>query len=62
MKKMFNSKKRVVLFLVALFVILTISGTSAKRIVEVLDEVPDLDNNGNEQYFFLRVHIFSSFL
>ena len=27
-----------------IFVILTISGTSAKRIVEVLDEVPDLDN------------------
>ena len=27
-----------------IFVILTISATSAKRIVEVLDEVPDLDN------------------
>ena len=27
-----------------IFVILTISGTSAKRIVEILDEVPDLDN------------------
>lgn len=27
-----------------MFVILTISGTSAKRIVEILDEVPDLDN------------------
>ena len=30
-----------------MFVILTISGTSAKRIVELLDEVPDLDNRGN---------------
>jgi ATP-binding cassette subfamily B protein len=27
-----------------MFVILTISATSAKRIVEILDEVPDLDN------------------
>ena len=30
-----------------IFVILTISGTSAKRIVELLDEVPDLDNGDN---------------
>ena len=30
-----------------MFVILTISGTSAKRIVEILDEVPDLDNPSN---------------
>ena len=30
-----------------IFVILTISGTSAKRIVEILDEVPDLDNPSN---------------
>jgi len=30
-----------------MFVILTISGTSAKRIVELLDEVPDLSNGDN---------------
>ena len=30
--------------LAMIFVILTISATSAKRIVEILDEVPDLDN------------------
>jgi len=30
-----------------MFVILTISGTSAKRIVELLDEVPDLVNSNN---------------
>ena len=30
-----------------IFVILTISGTSAKRIVELLDEVPDLANGDN---------------
>ena len=30
-----------------IFVILTISGTSAKRIVELLDEVPDLSNGDN---------------
>jgi len=30
-----------------IFVILTIAGTSAKRIVELLDEVPDLSNSSN---------------
>mgnify|MGYP003298119921 CR=1 FL=1 len=30
-----------------IFVILTISGTSAKRIVELLDEIPDLSNCEN---------------
>lgn len=30
-----------------IFVILTIAGTSAKRIVELLDEVPDLTNSSN---------------
>ena len=30
-----------------IFVILTIAGTSAKRIVELLDEIPDLYNNDN---------------
>jgi ATP-binding cassette subfamily B protein len=30
-----------------IFVILTIAGTSAKRIVEILEEVPDLDNCDN---------------
>jgi len=30
-----------------IFVILTISATSAKRIVEILDEIPDLDNSSD---------------
>ena len=33
-----------------IFVILTIASTSAKRIVEILDEVPDLDNSKNSIY------------